>query len=273
MLPSRTRVVATIVAAVVAAGCGNTPQQKPEPPAGVAARQKQPPQGRSALQKAREAFKDIRQFTLTQTSTSDLGVFTTTTEVDCDARYYHQRRTKTLTEKGIAEGTTQIQGRPRAESESEALFVQGQSLRRNSSSWEKAPPGDDDATPEWAPSLIFDFDPANDCRSFAAGEFAGLPFGKMLNPSKVTFREERTVGGYACHEFALTYLDQVLSDTMRQVGDRTSVRDEITKPVEGTLCIAVEDSLPLHGTSGIRAFEFGYDGFEKLNVRLPPKPR
>ena len=223
--------------------------------------------------KARSALQAIRQFTLTSTRTTELGVFTTRMDVDCADLYFRSRYTRVLTDKGIAQGMTQVQGRPRAKSESERVFVNGQTFDRNTGSWEAPSQGSDDARPDWGPS-INPSDPTSDCQDLAKGKWTVLPFGKMLNPTKTTYQGEQTVGGYACHEFAVTYIDTVLKDTMREIDvgpDRKlAVRDEVTKPVEGTLCIAVDDWLPLRAVTSEATFEMAYEAFEKLNIRLPP---
>jgi len=253
-------------------GCSNAPQQSTPP---AAATSQAPPQGAAALANARKAFQQVAQFTLTQTTTTDIGVFTMTTKVDCAGPYYYYKRTTALTPKGVEQNTTQLQGRARDKTEEERVFVDGQSFDRYSGSWENPSPGTDDARPNWEVAKS-SYDPTSDCQAFAKGTMTALPFGKMLAPSKIAYSKQRSVGGYDCHEFTITYPDQVLDDKMRETddgkGNKTAYRGESTKNVEGTLCLAVDDSLPLEGRydNGMRVFELGYAPIDKISVRLSP---
>ena len=83
---------------------------------------------------------DLPHFTIRDTRRTPLGTFVSLYEVDCGDRYYHRLETQDLSAEGIARGTTQLQGRPRAHQESEELYESGLSYRRYSAEWESAPP-------------------------------------------------------------------------------------------------------------------------------------
>jgi len=130
--------------AVITVGCGRGgPSPQPSRPAPAP----KPPDGRTEISAARDAFRKVTQFSLETGSVTPIGKFTQLTEVDCETPYYHHRNTKDLSAEGIASNITQLQGRPKAHQEDERLFVDGKSYRRSSGGWENAPAGMDDAQP------------------------------------------------------------------------------------------------------------------------------
>jgi hypothetical protein len=92
----------------------------------------------------------------------------------------------------------------------------------------------------------------------------------MQAATKTAYRGPRTVDGVTCHGFMITFNDQVLADTMKTVdsggGFTTSVREQVTRPVDATVCLGVTDSLPYQGASGTKTVEFRYKPFEKLGI-------
>jgi hypothetical protein len=246
-------VLGAVVLTASAAGCGRP----------------KPPDGATALRQSMQAFQAVTLFTLVQTTTTDLGVFTVTTEVDCAAPYYRRLDTEVLTQKGIDSGTSLMQGRPRQKREEENLFVEGRSFSRFSGSWESAPAEMDNARPDWGPSSR-SYDPGADCKKFSEGKAPGLPFDKMQAATKADYRGQRTVDGAQCHEFMVTFNDLVLADTLKIVdeggGLTSSEREEVIRPVDATVCFGVTDSLPYQGASGNKTIAFRYKPFQKRGI-------
>ena len=154
------RRLACLIVMLIAAGCTGekTPEQPPLPA---------PAAGRVAFRASQEAFQRTPRFTLDRVSRTALGVFTETSQIDCAAPYLHWQRTKDLTAKGIADGTTTYQGPPRAHSEEERLFVFGQSFDRLTGDWENPPPAENNEK-AWGPSRN-SFDPGEECRAMRDG--------------------------------------------------------------------------------------------------------
>jgi hypothetical protein len=256
-----------VVAAAIGIACNRAP--KAPPPA-------QKPDGPSEFKAWQQAFQNVRQATLERTTTTDLGVFKETMEVDCASRYFHSRYTKDLTPKGIESNTTQLQGRPRAHQEEERLFAEGQSFNRFTGSWENPAAGTDDAHPDWGTARN-SYDPTAECESFQQSKVPFVPFDKILATNKIEYKGERTLNGAQCHEFKVAYPDLVDSDQMKKVdaggGSSTSYREQVTKVIESTICLGVPDLLPRQATKGDVTFTYSYESFDKLGIPAVSPPR
>jgi len=133
--------------------------------------------------------------------------------LDCDARYFYEREVVERTPEGIESGATQLGGRPSSHQERETLFVNGKTYGRNTSRWENAPFGLDDAHPEWGP-LSRARDPGEECQAMAKGESLGyVSYDVILKEGHIAYLGRQRINGHKCLEYGVTFLSQVLKET------------------------------------------------------------
>ena len=230
----------------------------------------EPPEGLEAFKAAQQLFEHTPQFAVTWRETTALGKFAETAEFDCSAAFYHDRSTKDLSPKGLAEGATLSQGRPRAHQETEQLFVDGHSYHRNSGSWENASINDN-GHPDWGMSSQ-SFDPTETCRDFAQGKMAPfVPFDAILKADQITYKETRGTANGSCYLYEVAFPSWGYSDTMTTVtsGSQTmSFRPQVTKVAHSMICLDARDSLPRQGQSDDTEFSYSYDPIPKMS---PPR--
>jgi hypothetical protein len=224
-----------------------------------------PPEGAAAFGASRQKFHQRDQLTVEWSTTTELGVFTHVAELDCGRRYYHYKYVTDLSAKGIEFNTTTSQGRPRAHQEEEQLFIDGQSFRRFSGSWENAPTGYD-----WQ-SARNSYEPTEECQALSqVKDTAFIPFGAILSANKIVYQGEQVVSGVACHQYQATHSELGFSDSMttRQLGAGSSVsyRESVMKPVQSVVCLGVDDLLPRRVVKGDLTVKYSYDPIQMIDA-------
>ena len=213
--------------------------------------------GPGAFKASQKAAMRVNHFTVELEQKTKMGVFRNTQLIDCGARsfadrYFYDHEVKDLSPEGIEAGVTQMQGRPNAHQESDALFVNGKSYGRNSSNWENPSLGTDDASPDWHP-ISMTRDPAEPCVDMKWGRgFGYVAYDKILKSGSIRYLGKQWINGHKCLEYQTSFPDRTSRDTK--------------------ICLGAKDDLPYRVVDEDYAATYSYEDVVKLPapVQTPP---
>jgi hypothetical protein len=165
--------------------------------------------GSRAFKASQKVAMRTRQFHVELERQTKMGAFKNSQSLDCDARYFYDHEVDERSPAAIEGGVTLSQGPPSSHQESETLSVEGKTYGRNTSSWENAPFGYDDAH-DWG-RLTTSRDPQRECTAMTRGEGLGyVAYDLILKEGHIEYLGKQRVDGHKCSEYNVTFDGRIL---------------------------------------------------------------
>lgn len=209
-----------------------------------------PHDGRKAFLASQNEAKHAKHFSAELDEPAKMMHVKRSQALDCDAQYFYEHEVLDRTPEGIETGGSLSQGRPSSHQERDTLFVGGKTYAKNTSSWENAPFGLDDAYPDWHP-VSMPRDPSEECKAMALGKTLGyVSYDTILEEGRIEYLASQRVNGHRCLEYDVKFASQVLKETR--------------------VCLGSSDDLPYRVIREDYAATYSYEPVERLPVPAPP---
>ena len=206
--------------------------------------------GRKAFLASQSEAKRTKHFSVELDEPAEMMHIKRTQALDCDAQYFYEHEVADRTAEGIKAGGSLLQGRPSSHQETDTLFVNGKTYRKNTSSWENAPFGSDDASQDWHP-ITRPRDPTDECRAMKLGRSLGyLSYDTILEEGRIEYLGRQRVNGHKCVEYDVRFTSQVLKETK--------------------VCLGSSDDLPYRVTREDYSATYSYESIERLPIPRQP---